>query len=247
MKHCTVISLLILLYAWVINFTYASQCLPSVSIVEHNLKSNKYKLAESIFDGEILAEIPSISKHLKLFEQERLETAEHVDATADENQFLSSFGSRINAETQLSKIRNIVSSSEYIDDIFIVAQEYNIDPLLLHAIAEIESRYNPSAISPAGAKGLMQVMPETARRFGMQNPEKELFDPKSNLRICSNYLRSLYTLFGNDLALILAAYNAGEKAVIKYGFSIPPYRETQQYVTKVISRYLELKNESMLF
>ncbi|MEW8499283.1 MAG: lytic transglycosylase domain-containing protein, partial [Candidatus Thiodiazotropha taylori] len=82
------------------------------------------------------------------------------------------------------------------------------------------------------------------RRFGMRNPHEELFNPISNLRISSNYIRSLHTLFGNNIPLILAAYNAGENAVIKYGYRIPPYKETENYVKKVMERYLQLKDKS---
>jgi soluble lytic murein transglycosylase-like protein len=81
----------------------------------------------------------------------------------------------------------------------------------------------------------------------MSNPETELFDARSNLRISSNYIRLLHSIFGNNIPLILAAYNAGEKAVIDYGYTIPPYRETQDYVTKVLNRYYELKDKSMMF
>ncbi len=122
-----------------------------------------------------------------------------------------------------------------------VAEKYNIDPLLLHAIAHVESRHDPQAVSPAGALGLMQVMPATARRFGVNDPERELHDPRVNLEVSSIYLKKLQGLFGNDLRLILAAYNAGENAVIKYGRQIPPYRETQAYVRDVMSHYISLK------
>ena len=112
---------------------------------------------------------------------------------------------------------------------------------MLHAIAYVESRYNPNAVSHAGATGMMQIMPATARRFGFTGSQSELFDPVISLRISSVYLRKLYKLFGNDLSLILAAYNAGEGAVIKYGRAIPPYKETQAYVQKVMAHYLSLK------
>jgi hypothetical protein len=147
-------------------------------------------------------------------------------------------------ENYSDRIYQVVPKHQFIEDIFIVSREYNIDPLLLHAIAEIESAFNSEAISKAGARGLMQVMPDTARRFGMQNPMQELFNPISNLRVSSNYIRTLYSLFGNNIPLILAAYNAGENAVIKYGYKIPPYRETENYVNKVMKRYLQLKEKS---
>jgi hypothetical protein len=232
---------------WFNSFTYASQLLPSENVKDHQSLSDKFILSRSLLHGGQLAEVSFQSKHLKLFDRDRnIPLADHA-TTSDEQSSLDSLNKNLHKELQASRIRTIVTTGAYLDEIFNVAQEYNIDPLLLHAIAEIESRYNPVAISPAGAKGLMQVMPDTARRFGMKNPDTDLFDPRSNLRVSSNYLRSLHTLFGNNLTLILAAYNAGENAVIKYGYAVPPYRETQQYVTKVMNRYLELKDRSMQF
>lgn len=118
-----------------------------------------------------------------------------------------------------------------------VAQLYRIDPLLLHAIAYVESRHNPRAVSHAGARGLMQVMPMTARRFGVTSPESALFDPNINLEASAAYLKTLQERFGNNLKLVIAAYNAGEGAVEKYGRNIPPYPETRQYVVNVLAHY----------
>jgi hypothetical protein len=247
MKLLIIKSFLIILYAWVSNLTYASHYLPSVSIIEQQVVDSKYKLSESLLEGKQLATIPSISRYLTLFDREPKVPVPNQNTPVDEKMLMTTLQTGISDKDEMTKIKKLVATREYLDEIFNVAKEYNIDPLLLHAIAEVESKYNPIAISPAGAKGLMQVMPDTARRFGMKNPDTELFDPKSNLRVSSNYLRSLYSIFGNNLMLILAAYNAGENAVIKYGYSIPPYRETQQYVTKVMKRYLELKDRSMRF
>jgi soluble lytic murein transglycosylase-like protein len=122
-----------------------------------------------------------------------------------------------------------------------VARTYDIDPLLLHAIAHVESRHNPQAVSPAGALGLMQVMPETARRFGVDDPRRDLFDPLVSLQVGSAYLKTLQGRFGNNLALVLAAYNAGEGAVEKHRRAVPPFAETQRYVKEVLAEYLQLK------
>ncbi len=122
-----------------------------------------------------------------------------------------------------------------------VAASYDIDPLLLHAIAHVESRHNVDAVSPAGARGVMQVMPATARRFGVRNPATDLHDPRLNLEVSSAYLKTLQGYYGNNLPLVLAAYNAGEGAVAKYGQRIPPYRETQAYVRDVMAHYAALK------
>ena len=120
------------------------------------------------------------------------------------------------------------------------ARESQIDPLLLHAIAHIESRHNPRAVSKAGARGVMQVMPATGKRFGVHNPEQGLFDASTNLRASAAYLRTLRTRYGDDLRLMLAAYNAGEGAVAKAGGTVPPYPETQAYVRDVLAVYRRL-------
>jgi len=120
------------------------------------------------------------------------------------------------------------------------ARESQIDPLLLHAIAHIESRHNPRAVSKAGAVGVMQVMPATGKRFGVTNPEQGLLDASTNLRASAAYLRTLRTRYGDDLRLMLAAYNAGEGAVAKAGGTVPPYPETQAYVRDVLAVYRRL-------
>ena len=115
------------------------------------------------------------------------------------------------------------------------AQAHRIPASLLHAIISAESGYNPEAVSRAGAVGLMQLMPATASRYGV----KDRKDPIDSIRGGSRYFRYLLDLFDNDIRLALAAYNAGENAVIKYGRRIPPYRETQNYVKRVLKFYEE--------
>ncbi len=115
------------------------------------------------------------------------------------------------------------------------AQNLNLRPELLHAVVLAESAYDPRAKSRAGAVGLMQLMPGTAARYGVS--EQGRWDPEQNLKAGARYLRDLLKTFKFDLRLALAAYNAGENAVKKYGNNIPPYLETQNYVRKVISYY----------
>jgi len=122
-----------------------------------------------------------------------------------------------------------------------VARTYDIDPLLLHAIAHVESRHDPRARSAAGALGLLQVMPATARRFGVDDAPGALYDPAVNLEVGAAYLKSLQARFGNDLTLVLAAYNAGEGAVERHGRSVPPYAETRDYVRQVLAEYGALR------
>lgn len=114
-----------------------------------------------------------------------------------------------------------------------IAQRHGLPNSLIHAVIDTESAYDPNAVSRAGAVGLMQLMPETARRYGVTNRR----DPDANLSGGVRYLRYLLDRFDNDLALALAGYNAGENAVEKFGNQIPPYDETQAYVRKVIKKY----------
>jgi len=111
------------------------------------------------------------------------------------------------------------------------ARTHDVDPLLVHSIIQVESNYNPYAISPKGAEGLMQLTPSTARMLGVSNS----FDPGQNIEAGVRYLKYLQSLYKND-RLALAAYNAGPGAVDKYQ-EIPPYPETQEYVNRVGKRY----------
>lgn len=121
------------------------------------------------------------------------------------------------------------------------AKRHDVDPLLVHSVIQVESNYNPYAVSPKGAQGLMQLMPATARRFGVRNS----FDVKENIEGGVRYLKYLGTLFPEDPRLTIAAYNAGEGAVWKYGNSIPPYRETEQYVDRVGRKYGQARRASV--
>lgn len=115
------------------------------------------------------------------------------------------------------------------------AKSYDLDPLLVQSVIQVESNNNPYAISNKGAEGLMQLIPATARRFGAKNS----FNPEENVDAGARYLRYLLNIFGDD-RLALAAYNAGEAAVARYGW-IPPYPETQQYVYRVGKKYGEAR------
>ncbi|MEX0950889.1 MAG: lytic transglycosylase domain-containing protein [Gammaproteobacteria bacterium] len=112
------------------------------------------------------------------------------------------------------------------------AREYLLPDSLVHAVISAESAYDPEALSSAGALGLMQLMPATAKRFGVSNRK----DPRQNVFAGTKYLKLLLDMFDNNLELALAGYNAGENAVIRHGHKIPPYPETQNYV-KIVQRY----------
>ncbi len=125
------------------------------------------------------------------------------------------------------------AAAKYAPSVAEAAQAEQIDQALLHAVITAESGYNPMAVSAKGASGLMQLMPATAKRYAV----KDAFDPAQNIRGGARYLRDLMGRFDNDLELVLAAYNAGENAVMRHGRRVPPFRETQHYVPKVLRLY----------
>ncbi|MEO5677178.1 MAG: lytic transglycosylase domain-containing protein [Usitatibacter sp.] len=118
------------------------------------------------------------------------------------------------------------------------SRAHGVDAALVHAVISAESGYNPGAVSRAGARGLMQLMPDTARRFGVQN----IMDPSENIQGGVRYLRVLMQLFNGNMELAVAAYNAGENAVIRHGHQIPPYAETVHYVPKVLGFYRKFQS-----
>ncbi len=119
-----------------------------------------------------------------------------------------------------------------------IAAQNSLMPELIHSVIKVESNYNPRAVSAKGAQGMMQLIPATARRFGVSDS----FDPMENIQGGAKYLKYLLDLYHNDFALALAAYNAGEGAVAKYG-DVPPYKETQQYL-HLVADQLKKMNKS---
>ncbi|MDQ2695001.1 MAG: lytic transglycosylase domain-containing protein [Pseudomonadota bacterium] len=113
-----------------------------------------------------------------------------------------------------------------------IARQHRLEPALVHAVIAVESGYNPKAVSPKGAMGLMQLMPDTARLYNVRNP----FDPVANIRAGVRYLRALMDRF-RSVRLALAAYNAGPEAVRRHRNQVPPYQETQHYVVRVLNYY----------
>ena len=126
------------------------------------------------------------------------------------------------------------SGNSYIDQLITTnADRMRLDPYLVFLVIEQESHFRVRAVSPKGAQGLMQLMPGTARRLGVRRP----FDAAENIRGGTRYLRELMDMFSGQVNLVLASYNAGEGAVLKYGRNVPPYRETREYVKKIGKRY----------
>jgi Transglycosylase SLT domain len=118
----------------------------------------------------------------------------------------------------------------YSEIIASMSQAHGLDPMLVNALIQVESNYRPRARSHKGAMGLMQLMPSTARRYNVRNP----YDPRANVAAGVKHLKSLMDSFGGAVDLALAAYNAGEGAVKKFG-GVPPYRETRNYVRRILS------------
>ena len=135
---------------------------------------------------------------------------------------------------------NIARDREkYSDTISHAARRTRLPVELVHAVVTAESAYNSDAVSRAGAVGLMQLMPETAKRYGVANS----YDPVQNVSGGTRYLRDLMGMFNNNVILAVAAYNAGENAVIQYGNKVPPYSETQQYVRRVVEYFKQYASD----
>lgn len=125
------------------------------------------------------------------------------------------------------------NKQKYSDIIAKAASDHHVDEKLLHAVIQAESAYHAQAVSSAGAVGLMQLMPDTAKRYGV----RDRTDPVQNVYGGTRYLKDLLAMFNSNLTLAIAAYNAGEGAVKKYNNSIPPYPETRNYVKQVLALY----------
>ena len=145
----------------------------------------------------------------------------------------------VTARNLASSLRGFTTGNAQVDGyITESATRHGLDPLLIYSVMHQESSFKQRAISHKGARGLMQLMPGTAARFGVTN----IFDPKQNIDAGSRYMKWLLNRFQGNLSLALAGYNAGEGAVDKYGWRIPPYAETQEYVRRISRRYNLLRD-----
>ena len=142
---------------------------------------------------------------------------------------------------RVNKNGNYKYSTVYDRHIESTARWYGVDPLLIKAIIKVESNFKPRAVSSKGAMGIMQLMPDTAKKNGV----KDAFDAQENIEGGVRYFSKLMLMFNHRLTLALAGYNAGENAVIKYGYKIPPYPETIDYVEKVYIHYDNLRNKKV--
>ncbi len=149
--------------------------------------------------------------------------------------------------TRMAEIKGSASLGGYttgnatVDSLIVESGTRNsVDPLLLYSIMHQESTFKARALSNKGASGLMQLMPGTARRFGVSS----IWDPRQNVEGGARYMRFLLNMFNGDVNLALAGYNAGEGAVMKYGNRVPPYNETQEYVRRISKRYALIRDPS---
>lgn len=139
---------------------------------------------------------------------------------------------RVEPEEIFVAARAPAAKTPYAGEIAAAALRYGVDPKLVTAVIAAESNFNPRAVSPKQARGLMQLMPETALRYGVAN----VFDPTQNIEGGTRYLKELLDRYSQDLSLALAAYNAGPDRVVQYG-GVPPFPETQAYVRRITQRY----------
>lgn len=167
--------------------------------------------------------------------QKEMQRAKESEKTSAENSVTAAGSLQDPQQTavqmMLPSADGTVSSQSFANMVAEAARKYEVDPKLLSAVAEAESGGNQSAVSPAGAVGVMQLMPDTAASLGV-----DPYDEKQNIEGGAKYLRQMLDSFGGDVRKAVAAYNAGPQAVHDYG-GVPPYRETQSYVNRVLDLY----------
>jgi soluble lytic murein transglycosylase-like protein len=165
--------------------------------------------------AEARAKVESVAKEIAAANQPLIASALGADFTSPSNLAWSTGNSRID---------NLIRY---------YGGQYNVDPYLIYCLMSQESSFTTSAVSPKGAQGLMQLMPDTAARYGVTNP----YDVAQNIKGGTRYLKDLLMMFNGRVDLALAGYNAGEGAVLKFGNTIPPYEETRNYVRLILKRY----------
>lgn len=170
-----------------------------------------------------------------LFDNVGSKNTQQIDKEKD---FQEIFGKFLQNDNKVD-LSNINVDQQIKEAVKEASKTYGVDEALVLAIIKQESAFNPQAVSPVGAQGLMQLMPETAQYLGVKDP----FDIKQNIMGGAKYIKQLLEQFNGDLKLAIAAYNAGPGNVQKYG-GIPPFSETQNYVSKVLSYYINFKNNT---
>ena len=218
---------------------FALLCLSTVSIFAQT--SGRYRFDNFDVKDGVRIERVEASQTLPA-EKNRLTamTARQGSAAANaKTSMLAYTRARLPVMSASKSLDGFTTGDPRIDALIVESAVRNgIDPVLIYALMHQESTFKKGAISPKGARGLMQLMPGTAARFGVTN----IFDPRQNIEGGTRYLRFLLNAFEGDIALTLAGYNAGEGAVMKYGRRVPPYRETQEYVRRITQRYAVMRD-----
>ena len=200
------------------------------AITAYGQDGSAYRVDNFDFANGVRVEVPPAPIPTKRTSRNRKLTRSPILAYPPENAPLTNLTSM----TMSSSLDGFTTGNAAVDNLIVESGKRNsVDPLLLYSIMHQESTFKRGAISPKGARGLMQLMPATARRFGVTS----IFDPRQNIEGGARYMRFLLNLFEGDVRLALAGYNAGEGAVKKYGHRVPPYRETQEYVRRISARY----------
>lgn len=207
-----------------------------VTIVSPSKPAAKPTLKAPVSAKKNARQVPVLKKTV----QQRSSRVE--DSLAMSDIYKSTVSSTVSVKSALGSTKSMhgFTTGDSTIDSYIVTScmRYGIDPLLIYAQMHQESSFKPRALSNKGASGYMQLMPATARRFGVTN----IWDPQQNIEGGVRYMRFLLDTFNGDVNLALAGYNAGEGAVMKYGYAIPPYNETQEYVRRISERYNMLRN-----
>jgi soluble lytic murein transglycosylase-like protein len=203
-----------LIILWVLAF--------GIPVIPSSLRADIYRYQDE--RGVIhFTNAPTDSKYqLFLKEQQKSRTS------------LPSKGNLKTFSSSISNLNNYTQLTPHIDE---ASQQYGIDPKLIQAVIHVESNFDPQAVSPKGAQGLMQLMPQTARDLQVS----DAFSPKENIDGGTRYLRYLMDIYNQDMSLALAAYNAGPEKVNLYR-GVPPYQETKTYVQKVMQIYNRLRS-----
>jgi soluble lytic murein transglycosylase-like protein len=198
-----------------------------VSTVPALAQGSGYRVDNFDFAGAVRVETPAPTRLTGKGRKAKLLTSSNYTSSTTSLTHLTSM-------SVSSSLAGFTTGNATVDSFILESGRRNsVDPLLLYAIMHQESTFKPRAMSHKGARGLMQLMPGTAMRFGVTN----IWDPRQNIEGGTRYMRWLLDKFDGNIHLALAGYNAGEGAVMKYGNRIPPYSETQEYVRRITKRY----------
>jgi hypothetical protein len=208
-------------------FTFLSAFAPS-AIAQDQAAVSTYRVDNFDFASAVRIQSPPPAS-AKQLRKRRLVSANNLNYSPSTATLIHPTGMPIGGS-----LGGFTTGNAAIDGFIVESGRRNsVDPLLLYSIMHQESTFKARAMSNKGARGLMQLMPGTAQRFGVTS----IWDPRQNIEGGTRYMRFLLDKFGGDVQLALAGYNAGEGAVMKYGYRIPPYSETQEYVRRISRRY----------